>query len=160
MIGLRAIRSKGFRWQHGSNPTPPAIAFNLRLWEGKSESGCEPDLIVSDPMVRTIAGGIQASSVDVDAALTVPPSDRHYYFDFGGIYGDNTPSPGYGFYYGSGRGERVRLYFASIGSGSTAHLLVISVYARDPATFASLVASAQPFLDSLHLPADLPTGPR
>ncbi len=133
----------------------PATPKGLIAWLEK-----DPDLIVSDPTVRTIAGGIQASYVDVDAALTVPPSDRHYYFDFGGIYGDNTPSPGYDFHYGSGRGERVRLYFASISSGSTAHLLVISVYAHDPATFASLVASAQPFLDSLHLPADLPTRPR
>ncbi len=58
MIGLRAIRSKGFRWQHGSNPTPPAIAFNLRLWEGKSESGCEPPQPAMLGQVRRDAGSL------------------------------------------------------------------------------------------------------
>jgi len=61
--------------------------------------------------------------------------------------------------YGTGLGEPVRLYLAAIGSGSSMHMLLVSVDEQtesDPAIFSLLQAGADTILSTLHLPSRLP----
>jgi hypothetical protein len=141
-----------------------------------------PDLIVSAPTTRTIAGGIEASIVDVEVVKSTPlvstdddqacpgraparaASGLHVplqYLEFGGVFGDTTPSPGYGVGYGSSPGQKVRLYFAKIGTTeSTANTLVISIDAFHASDFPPLATTAETILNSLRLLAALPPSPR
>ena len=59
--------------------------------------------------------------------------------------------------YGIGGDAVVRLSFATVGSGSNAHLLVVGLEGDDPAALARLSDAAASIIDSIRLPASFPT---
>jgi hypothetical protein len=62
--------------------------------------------------------------------------------------------PGFRFAYGTGHGEKTRLFFARIAKPK--HLLVASIDAKDAKIFAQLEPTATRILMRLHLPPSLP----
>ncbi len=96
---------------------------------------------VSATSRRKIAGSVRALSVDLESTT---PTD---YFAFRG--------PDYSFPYGTGPGEPIRLYFATLGSGASAHTFVISIDAPSAKAFAAVAPTAENILASVKLP---PTG--
>ncbi len=66
--------------------------------------------------------------------------------------------PHFGFDYGTGRGEPIRLYFASLGAGTKAHTLVISIDTPNAATFSAVIPTAEKVADSVKLPATVSAG--
>ncbi len=110
------------------------------------------NVIVSAARQTTIAGGIAATSVDLDVSRRAPRCDPACpgpcidYFLFR-VPGLTEP-------FGTGLGSRVRLYFAPIGKPH--HLLAVAVEASNSKEFAPLTASATTILTHLRLPAKLP----
>ncbi len=85
-----------------------------------------------------MAHGTEATSIDLDVSPTAPRSDPScpgpclVYFVW----------PRFGFDYGTGRGEPIRLYFASLGTGTKAHALVISIDTPNAETFSAVIPTA------------------
>jgi hypothetical protein len=110
-----------------------------------------PDFAVSTPVTRRIAGTLSTKSVDLDLSTTAPQEDPgcpgpcRDYFAFKG--------PGYSFPYGTARGEIVRLYFATLGTGQAAHVLLIAVDTPSPKAFKAITPTAENILRTIKLPA-------
>ncbi|HSS90024.1 MAG TPA: hypothetical protein VLL69_11945 [Streptosporangiaceae bacterium] len=113
-----------------------------------------PDFIVSAPVSQRIAHGIRAASVDLDVSAAAPRSDP------------SCPGPclawlvwpRFGFDYGTGRGEPIRLVFATLGTGTKTHTFVISVDAPDAKTFSAVIPTAEKIIDSVSLPETVSAG--
>jgi hypothetical protein len=113
-----------------------------------------PNFIVSAPVSRRMAHGTGATSVDLDVSATAPRSDPGCpgpclaYFVW----------PHFGFDYGTGQGEPIRLYFASLGTRTKAHTFVISIDTPNAATFSAVIPTAEKIIDSVKLPATVSAG--
>jgi hypothetical protein len=113
-----------------------------------------PDFVVSAPASQRIAHGIEAARVDLDVSATAPRSDPGCpgpclaYFVW----------PRFGFDYGTARGEPIRLYFASLGSGTNTHTLLISIDAPNATTFSAVIPAAGKIIDGIRLPATVSAG--
>ena len=114
------------------------------------------NMIVSAGQPLTIAGGVAATSVDLNVRPTAPrcdpacPNACFDYFLFKAPGAEQKP-------YGSGPGELIRLYFARIGPPS--HVLMVGTDIGTPRNknlFASLNATAAKILATLRLPGALP----
>jgi Protein kinase domain len=110
-----------------------------------------PALIVSSPVTRRIAHGrLVATSVDVDLSANAPREDRSCpgpclsYLAYRG--------PGSAFAFGTGLGEPVRLYLASVRRGGAQHTLLIIVDAPSKKAFAAGVPTVTRILENLRLP--------
>ena len=133
----------------GVGRTPAAL---LRWLRG------DRDFVVSAPRVRRIAGGLAATSVDIDVAATGPKEDP-------GCPGPCTTvfvfrGHGYSFPFGIGRGEPVRLYFATIGK-SVGHTFLIAVDGGDPPSqraFRNMLPAATRIVSSIRLPTRISAG--
>ena len=55
-------------------------------------------------------------------------------------------------------GEPIRLAFASLGTGTNAHTLVISIDTPNAETFSAVIPAAEKIIDSVRLPATLSAG--
>jgi hypothetical protein len=116
----------------------------------------DADLVVSTPTTRSIAGGLRTLSVDLDLAASAPEEDPGCggpclgEFVFTGAH--------YSFPYGTGLGEPVRLYLASLSSHGARHTFLISVDAPSASAFAAVVPAASRILKSVRLPKKLSTG--
>jgi hypothetical protein len=114
------------------------------------------DFSVSTPTTRRIAGNLATSSVDLDLSAFAPQEDPgcpgpcRDYFVFKGA--------GYGFPYGTARGEPVRLYFATLGRGRSSHVFLISVDTPSPSAFKAILPTAENILRSIKLPARITAG--
>lgn len=113
----------------------------------------DPDLTVSTPMRTTIAGGVAAVTyvVGVSASAKSPEKfcpDPPHCVDFlkdpvhwgTDVYGIAAP-------------EVARLYLATIGAGSNAHLLVIALDSPNATELGRFSAVADPIIASIRLPA-------
>ncbi len=115
-----------------------------------------PDFVVSAPTTQRIAGNLAAKSVDLNLSATAPredpscPSPCVTYFVFNG--------PGYSFPYGTGRGEPVRLYFATIPSDKAKHTFTISIDAPSSKAFNAVIRTAEKILASVRLPRKVSAG--
>jgi hypothetical protein len=113
-----------------------------------------PSFIVSAPVSRRIAHGTGAASVDLDVSATAPRSDPGcpgpclVYFVW----------PHFGFDYGTGQGELIRLYFATLDTATKPHTLVISIDTPDAQTFTAVIPTAEKIIDSVQLPATVSAG--
>jgi hypothetical protein len=111
------------------------------------------NLTVSAPQRTTIAGGLAATSVDLDDSPsaprcdpTCPPGPCIGYFLFAG--------DGYSEAYGTGARSPVRLYFARIGP--PAHVFTVGIESSSPKDFPRLIAEAAPIIAHVRLPVRLP----
>jgi len=128
-----------------ASTTPAALIGWLRS---------NPDLVVSAPVSQRIAHGIEAARVDLDVSATAPRSDP-------GCPGPCLAYlvwPRFGFDYGTARGEPIRLYFASLGTGTNTHTLVISIDTPNAKTFSAVIPAAGKIIDSVRLPATVSAG--
>jgi len=116
-----------------------------------------PNLVISGETTRTIGDGIDALSFDLDLSASAPkedpscPTTCYSYFYLNDSQGGSS--------FGTGLGEPVRMYVASIGSGSTSHVFVIALDNQDPsdtAGWTELTAKADGVLATVRLPDPLP----
>jgi hypothetical protein len=113
-----------------------------------------PNLVVSAPVTRRIAGGLPTKSIDLDLAASAPREDPGCpgpcltYFRFRGRH--------YDFPYGTGRGEPVRLYFATLGKAK--RMFTLSVDALSRRRFKSVIGAAEKILASIKLPKNVSAG--
>ena len=125
--------------------TPAALIAWLRS---------NPDFVVSAPVRQRIAHGIKAASVDLDVSAAAPRSDP-------GCPGpclDYFVWPRFGFVYGTGQGEPIRLFFATLGTNVKRHTFVISIDTPNADVFAAVVPIAEKIIDSVRLPATISAG--
>jgi hypothetical protein len=131
----------------GVGRTPTALIRWLRQ---------NPDFAVSAPTTRRIAGNLATKSVNLNLSATAPREDPSCpgpcltYFVFNG--------PGYNFSYGTGRGEPVRLYFATIPSDRAKHTFTISIDAPSSKAFNAVIRTAEKILASVRLPRKVSAG--
>ena len=131
----------------GVGGTPTALIRWLRQ---------NPDFVVSAATTRRIAGNLAAKSVNLNLSATAPREDPSCpgpcvtYFVFKG--------PGYNFPYGTGRGEPVRLYFATIPSGHAEHTFTISIDAPSSKAYGAVIRTAEEILASVRLPRKVSAG--
>jgi hypothetical protein len=117
-----------------------------------------PLFVVSAPATRRIAHGLLAKSVNLDVAATAPRMDPSCpgpcldgYFVIRG--------PGYNHEYGTGRGEPIRFYFATLRRGSKKpHTFAIVVDAPSPKAFRAVIPVAEKMLTRLTLPTKVSAG--
>jgi len=132
----------------GVGRTPAALVAWLRH---------NPGLVVSIPTARPIARGrIEATSVDLDLSVAAPrenPICPGPCLSYLAIRGGK-----HGFAFGTGLGEPVRLYFATIRIGAVVHTLAISVDSPSAKAFKAVIPIAEHILDSLRLPAKVSAG--
>jgi hypothetical protein len=116
-----------------------------------------PNLVISGETTRTIGDGIDALSFDLDLSASAPkedpscPTTCYSYFFLNDSQGGSS--------FGTGLGEPVRMYLASIGSGSTSHVFAIALDNQDPpdtAGWTELTAKADSVLATVRLPDPLP----
>jgi hypothetical protein len=113
----------------------------------------DPDLTVSTPVTTTIAGGIPAVTyvVGVSASATSPdkgcPNPPHC-VDF-----LKDPVHWGPDVYGIGAPEVVRLYLATIGTGSNTHLLVIALDSPNATELERFSQIADPIIARIRLPS-------
>ncbi len=62
--------------------------------------------------------------------------------------------PRFGFDYGTARGELIRLYFTSLGTGTKTHTLVISIDTPNAKTFSAVIPAAGKIIDSVQAARD------
>jgi hypothetical protein len=117
-----------------------------------------PNLVISGETTRTIGDGIDALSFDLDLSASAPkedpscPTTCYSYFFLNDSQGGSS--------FGTGLGEPVRMYLASIGSGSTSHVFAIALDNQDPpdtAGWTELTAKADSVLATVRLPDPLPS---
>ena len=110
------------------------------------------DLAVSSPSTRRIAHGqLSATSVDLDLSVIAPredPSCQGPCLSYLAFRGHGRP-----FAFGTGLGEPVRLYFATVRLGTVTHTLAIAIDAPSAKAFGDAVPVAEKILASLRLPA-------
>jgi hypothetical protein len=106
-----------------------------------------PKLAVSAPTARTIAGNLKAISVDMHVRPTAGKEDpsctdacwSYLTFRTGCCYG--TDSLTY-----------QRIYFATVGGGTNAHVLMISVEGRPRSAWIKVLPTATTIIDALVVP--------
>ena len=132
----------------GIGRTPEALAA---YWQ------TDPNLDVSPPTATTIAGGVAATTYIVTVSPGAAFTDRGCpaYPRCADMFTDVKHWGGG--VYGIGGDAVVRLSFATVGSGSNAHLLVVGLEGDDPAALARLSDAAASIIDSIRLPASFPT---
>jgi hypothetical protein len=115
------------------------------------------NFIVSAPVSRRIAHGLAAKSLSLDLSTTAPREDPSCpgpcltYFVIRG--------PNYDHEYGTGRGEPVRFYFATLRRGSRrTHTFAIVVYAPSAKTFRAVIPTAEKIVAGVRLPAKVSAG--
>jgi hypothetical protein len=112
-----------------------------------------PDFVVSTPTKTKIAGDVPALTY----TLGVSPSAAYTshgcpsYPTCANILKD--PVHGGSYFYAIGAPEVVRLYLATVGTGTNKHTLVISLDATDPVELKRLTLVAAPLISSVRLPA-------
>ena len=123
----------------------PATAQGLTKWMvGNS------DMVVSKPETVSVGDGIGATTFTVlisDSNVNVDPgcpSDVKSCLSFVWV------APGHTFAIGGG--EAVRLYLFTVGKGSDAHTVVVSLDTPDAASLAKMTKDVEPILKSLRLP--------
>jgi hypothetical protein len=116
----------------------------------------DSDFIVTVPTTRVIAGGLKTQVVDLDVAASAPRQDPGCPGPCLGEFAFNGPH--YHFSYGTGRGEPIRLYFATLGSGATEHTLLISLDTPSARAFKTVLPVASRILASVRLPPRVTTG--
>jgi hypothetical protein len=143
----RASAAHGLVLSHVGR-TPAALIKWLR---GNS------NFVVSAPATRRIAHGLLAKSVNLDLSVTAPREDPSCpgpcltYFVIRG--------PGYNHEFGTGRGEPIRFYFATLRRGNKrTHTFVIDVYAPSAKAFRAVTLSAEKIVAGLRLPAKVSAG--
>ena len=108
------------------------------------------DMVVSKPETVSIGDGISATTFTVlisDSNVNLDPgcpSDVKSCLSFMWV------APGHTFAIGGG--EAVRLYLFSVGSGSDAHTVVISLDTPDAASLAKMTSDVAPILKTIRLP--------
>jgi hypothetical protein len=126
----------------GSVGTDPA---SLVVWLRHN-----PKLVVSAPTIRTIAGGIDAVSVDMHVSPSAGKDNLSCavacwsYFAYRG-----------GCCYGTGSATYERLYLASVGRGTHRHVLAISVEGNPHAAFLANLPAASSIVEALQIPRRL-----
>jgi hypothetical protein len=115
------------------------------------------NFVVSTPVTRRIAHGVLAKSVNLDVSATAPRLDPSCpgpclgYFVIRG--------PGYNHEYGTGRGEPIRYYFATLRRrGKEPHTFAIVVDAPSPKRFRAVIPAAEKIVASLRLPSKVSAG--
>jgi hypothetical protein len=119
-----------------------------------------PNFVASAPVTRRIAEGVAATSIDLEVVASAPREDPHCTsacITWLSIV-RHGPGPHYGFQYGTGHGEPVRLYLATLGKGTAAHVLMIAVDTPSHAAFTAVVGTAQKILGGAKLPATVTAG--
>ena len=112
-----------------------------------------PNLVIGGETTRAIDDGIEAMSFDLDLSSTAPKDDP----------GCPTPCYSYfflndssgGFSFGTGLGEPVRIYLATVGSGDATHIFAIALDNQNPtdtAGWTALTAKADGVLATVRLP--------
>jgi hypothetical protein len=109
---------------------------------------------VSAPVRQRIAHGIKATRVDLDISAPAPRSDP----GCPGPCVDYFVWPHFGFVYGTGRGEPIRLFFAALGTNAGRHTFVISIDTPNAEAFSAMVSIAEKIIDSVRLPATISAG--
>jgi len=111
------------------------------------------NFVVSAPVTRRIAHGLAATSIDLNVAATAPredpgcPTPCLTYF----VFANADP-------YGTGHGEPVRLFFATIHAGKRAHTFAVAVDTPSAASFEAVIKPAGVILANVRLPASVSTG--
>lgn len=120
----------------------------------------DPRFVASTPVTRRIAGGLAAASIDLEVLASTPREDPQCTSPCTTWLSIVQHGPGhrYGFQYGTGHGEPVRLYLATLGSGTPSHVLAVLVDTPSHAAFKPLVATAQRILAGAKLPATVTAG--
>lgn len=115
----------------------------------------DPNLVVSQPEPATIGDGITATTYVISVSPTAKFEDPGCpaYPLCADLFTD--PAHWEGGAYGIGAPTAVRLYFATIGSGSQEHLLVIGLEGEDEAAMTRLTRDAAPIIASIRLPATI-----
>jgi hypothetical protein len=115
------------------------------------------NFVVSAPATRRIAHGLLAKSVNLDLSATAPREDPSCpgpcltYFVIRG--------PGYNHEFGTGRGEPIRFYFATLRRGNKrAHTFVIDVDAPSAKAFRAVIPSAEKIVAGVRLPTKVSAG--
>ncbi|MFL5954876.1 MAG: hypothetical protein ACJ76I_12305 [Gaiellaceae bacterium] len=106
-----------------------------------------PKLAVSAPTARTIAGNLKAISVDMHVRPTAGKEDpsctnacwTYLTFRTGCCYGTDTVT-------------YERIYFATVGGGTNAHVLMISVEGRPRTAWIKVLPTAKTIIDALVVP--------
>jgi len=115
----------------------------------------DPNLVVSPSEATTVAGGTEA----ITYVITISPDakfiDREcpVYPLCADLFTDPRYWEGV---YGIGAPAAVRLYLATIRSGSDDHLLVIGLEGEDETALERLTEEAAPIIESIRLPASFP----
>jgi len=131
------------------------------------------NFVVSATGRTTIAGHLEALTIDYDVSPKAPKCDPHcssscidYFMFMGGPQPAPTDlapthTPGIKDGFGTGSGDPVRLYFAHIGTPSHSHLFMVGIETPNGDDEAGLRADAATMLAHLRLPTKLPrTGRR
>lgn len=116
-----------------------------------------PNLVISGETTRPVGDGIDALSFDLDVSASAPKEDPSCSGPCYSYFFVNDSSGGFSF--GTGLGEPVRMYIASIGSGATSHVFVIALDNQNPldtAGWTELIAKADGVLATVRLPDPLP----
>jgi hypothetical protein len=115
------------------------------------------NFVVTAPATRRIAHGLLAKTVNLNLSAKAPREDPSCpgpcltYFVIRGS--------GYNHEFGTGRGEPIRFYFATLRPrGKTAHTFVIYVGAPSAKAFKAAIPSAQRIVASLRLPTTVSSG--
>jgi len=112
----------------------------------------DKDLLITNLRHVTIAGHVGAMRLDLDNSLAAPkcqPDCKVSCIDYFLFRAGGETAP-----YGTGRGELVRLYFATIGPPT--HTLVVGLDAQNKRVFDRLSPSLASIVASLQLPQNLP----
>jgi hypothetical protein len=118
-----------------------------------------PNLVISGETTRTIDDGIEAMSFDLDLSSSAPKEDPSCPTPCYSYFFLNDSSGGFSF--GTGLGEPVRIYLATVGSRDTTHLFAIALDNQNPtdaAGWTELTAKADGVLATVRLPDPLPPG--
>ena len=115
------------------------------------------NFVVSPPATPRIAHGLLAKRVNLDLSATAPREDRSCpgpcltYFVIRG--------PGYKHEFGTGRGEPIRFYFATLRrGGKRAHTFVIYVDAPSVKAFRGVIPAAEKIVAGVRLPRKVSAG--
>jgi hypothetical protein len=118
-----------------------------------------PNHHLSGETNRTIYDGIEGLCYDLDLSSSAPKEDPSCPTPCYSYFFLNDSSGGFSF--GTGLGEPVRIYLATVGSRDTTHLFAIALDNQNPtdaAGWTELTAKADGVLATVRLPDPLPPG--
>jgi hypothetical protein len=115
------------------------------------------NFVVSAPATGRIAHGLPAKSVNLNLSTSAPredPSCPGPCLTYFVISGSN-----YSHQFGTGRGEPIRFYFATLRRGNkTAHTFTIYIGAPSAAAFRAVIQTAEKIIAGVRLPAKVSAG--